>query len=117
MTELSAERLRELLQHEHDNATLRAERDTARQQLAALRAVVERLAETWDPHAERQQMTTLMRERDELLAALRAVVETNDDCPLCDRGRLRNPEKTHWPECPFGHAQAVIARVLPSVQS
>ena len=47
---------------------------------------------------------------DELLAALKAVAETADDCPVCDRGRLRNPEKTHWPECPFGRAQAVIAK-------
>ena len=47
----------------------------------------------------------------ELLAALKAVAETDDDCPLCDRGRLRNPQKTHWPECPYGRALAVIAKV------
>ena len=47
----------------------------------------------------------------DLLAALKAVTETGDDCPMCDRGRLRNPEKTHWPECPFGRAQALIATV------
>jgi len=49
------------------------------------------------------------RRHDKLLAALKAVVETDDDCPMCDRGRLRNPQKSHWPECPFGRAQAVIA--------
>lgn len=53
----------------------------------------------------------LIKQRDELLSALKAVAKTDDDCPLCDRGRLRNPEKTHWPECPFGHALAVIAKV------
>lgn len=52
----------------------------------------------------------LSDQRDELLAALKAVAQTDDDCPLCDRGRLRNPQKQHWPECPFGRAQAVIAR-------
>jgi hypothetical protein len=46
----------------------------------------------------------------ELLVALKAVTQTDDDCPVCDRGRLRNPQKTHWPECPFGRAQALIAR-------
>ena len=46
----------------------------------------------------------------DLLAALKAVSETGDDCPMCDRGRLRNPAKTHWPECPFGRAQVVIAK-------
>lgn len=52
----------------------------------------------------------LKAQRDELLAALKAVSETGDDCPMCDRGRLRNPQKTHCPECPFGRAQAVIAK-------
>ena len=46
----------------------------------------------------------------DLLAALKAVSETGDDCPMCDRGRLRNPQKTHWPECPFSLAQAVITK-------
>jgi transposase-like protein len=46
----------------------------------------------------------------DLLAALKAVSETGDDCPMCDRGRLRNPQKTHWPECPFGRAQSLIAK-------
>lgn len=51
----------------------------------------------------------LIASAPDLLAALKAVSETGDDCPVCDRGRLRNPEKTHWPECHFGRAQAVIA--------
>ena len=46
----------------------------------------------------------------DLLAALKAVSETGEDCPMCDRGRLRNPQKSHWPECPFGRAYAVIAK-------
>jgi|SRR5687767_3304088 len=46
----------------------------------------------------------------DLLAALKAVANTDDDCPMCNRGRLRNLQKTHWPECPFGRAQAVIAK-------
>jgi hypothetical protein len=47
----------------------------------------------------------------DLLAALKAVAETDDDCPMCDRGRLRNPQKTHWPECPYGRAQSLIVKV------
>ena len=54
--------------------------------------------------------TRLIAAAPALLAALKAVTQTDDDCPVCDRGRLRNPEKTHWPECPFGRAQVVIAR-------
>lgn len=53
----------------------------------------------------------LADQRDELLAVLKAVSKTDDDCPMCDRGRLRNPQKTHWPECPFGRAQALIDKV------
>jgi hypothetical protein len=37
-----------------------------------------------------------------LLAALKAVTATNDDCPMCDRGRLRNPQKTHCGHCRSG---------------
>lgn len=49
-------------------------------------------------------------ERDRLKAALKAITDTADDCPACDRGVLRHPENGHWPECPFGRAQAVIAK-------
>jgi len=53
----------------------------------------------------------LLQQRDCLLAALKAIVETGDDCPACDRGVLRHPENGHWPTCPFGHAQVAIAAV------
>lgn len=46
----------------------------------------------------------------DLLAALKAVSETGDDCPACDRGVLRHPENGHWPACPFGRAGVVIAK-------
>ena len=46
----------------------------------------------------------------DLLATLKAITETGDDCPACDRGVLRHPENGHWPECPFGRAQEFIAR-------
>lgn len=52
----------------------------------------------------------LSEQRDELLAALKGVAKTDDDCPVCDRGRLRNPQRTHWPECPFGRALDAIAK-------
>lgn len=60
------------------------------------------------PTTERRLIDAL-NQRDELLAALKAVVETGDDCPACDRGVIRHPENGHWPKCPFGHALAVIA--------
>ena len=53
----------------------------------------------------------LTMQRDCLLAALKAIVETGDDCPACDRGVLRHPENGHWPTCPFGHAQVAITAV------
>jgi len=53
-----------------------------------------------------------MEQRDCLLAALQAIVTTGDDCPACDRGVLRHPENGHWPTCPFGHAEVVIAAVI-----
>lgn len=58
-----------------------------------------------------EQATELKAQRDCLLAALKAITETGDDCPACDRGVLRHPENGHWPTCPFGHAQVVIAAV------
>jgi hypothetical protein len=64
--------------------------------------------QSWSLDAEPEQ--GWQEERRELLSALKAVTQTDDDCPVCDRGRLRNPEKTHWPECPFGKAQDVIAK-------
>lgn len=60
------------------------------------------------PTTERRLINAL-NQRDKLLAALKAVVETGDDCPACDRGVLRHPENGHWPKCPFGHALAAIA--------
>jgi len=47
----------------------------------------------------------------ELLVALKGITETGEDCPACDRGVLRHPENGHWPACPFGRAQEVIATV------
>lgn len=70
-------------------------------------AVVEKIAERLLEPTQRI-VADLRAERDGLLAALKAVVNTDDDCPVCDRGRLRNPKKTHWPECPFGRAQVLI---------
>lgn len=54
-----------------------------------------------------------LRDYSSLVEALKAVVKTDDDCPVCDRGRLRNPAKTHWPECPFGRAQVLLAKLEP----
>jgi len=61
---------------------------------------------SWELRAEAAEA-----QRDSLLFALKAIAETGDDCPACDRGVLRHPENGHWPTCPFGHAQVVIAAV------
>lgn len=43
-----------------------------------------------------------------LASALRGLLAAPYGCPMCDAGRLRNPEKTHWPECPYAIARAVL---------
>lgn len=45
--------------------------------------------------------------RDALRSALEAVL-AGKDCPMCDSGRLRDPNKSHWPECAFNRARAVL---------
>lgn len=66
---------------------------------------------SWELRAEKAEA-----QRDALLFALKAIAETGGrtgryDCPACYRGVLRHPENGHWPTCPFGHAQVVIAAV------
>lgn len=51
----------------------------------------------------------LAEQRDKLLAAVKAIFAERWGCPMCDSGVLRNPAKTHWPECSFAQAEAVIA--------
>ena len=99
---------------QQENARLLLERDSAREQF-------DRHAEWAADHcacvldgrgsltSECQEHQQVREQRDCLLAALKAVAETDRDCPACDRGVLRHPENGHWPTCPFGHADIAIA--------
>lgn len=56
-------------------------------------------------------VATLRQERatsHALASALRGLLADPYGCPMCDSGRLRNPEKAHWPECPYAIARAVL---------
>jgi hypothetical protein len=85
---------------------------------AALSALVERLRDiaeapdgaalarqagpvTHAAHEAADTIDRLTRERDTLRRALEAVLREPHGCPMCDSGKLRNPDKAHWPECPY----------------
>lgn len=38
---------------------------------------------------------------EELTKALKGIVDNPYGCPMCDNGKLRNPEKEHWDDCPY----------------
>lgn len=46
---------------------------------------------------------------ERLQDALQGLLDDPYGCPLCDCGTPRNPEKGHWPECPYEPARAVLA--------
>lgn len=52
----------------------------------------------WKARAERAEA-----ERDALRECVLAAdgMRKDEDCPMCDRGKLRNPRKEHWDNCPF----------------
>ena len=54
--------------------------------------------------------TKLIAAAPDLLAALRGIFAERWGCPMCDSGVLRNPAKTHWPECPYAKAELAIAK-------
>lgn len=51
---------------------------------------------------------------EEMEEALRLIVAEPHGCPMCDSGKLRDPQKEHWDTCGFAKAQSIIA-ALPSV--
>ena len=61
---------------------------------------------------------TAEKETDDIAAKLRELslvlvgVLEGRDCPMCDRGKLRNPVKEHWDSCAF--AQAVTLLGIPA---
>jgi len=46
----------------------------------------------------------------ELEGALALILFDPYGCPMCDSGKLRNPDKEHWPECGFAMAKSLLAR-------
>ena len=73
-----------LAHHANHQATL----DTARRLVAAWRA-------------ERARSQALED-------ALRGLLDEPYGCPLCDAGRVLNPAKGHWPDCPYEIARALV---------
>ena len=47
-----------------------------------------------------------------LADALQGLLDEPYGCPLCDAGRVLNPAKGHWPECPYEIARVVLAELL-----
>jgi len=41
--------------------------------------------------------------------ALQGLLDEPYGCPMCDSGRLRNPAKEHWDDCPYAIARALLA--------
>ena len=46
-----------------------------------------------------------------LADALQGLLDEPYGCPLCDAGRVLNPAKGHWPECPYEIARVVLAEL------
>lgn len=46
-----------------------------------------------------------------LADALQGLLDEPYGCPLCDAGRMLNPAKGHWPECPYEIARVVLAEL------
>ena len=42
-----------------------------------------------------------------LLNALGDLLSGDSGCPMCDSGKLRNPEKEHWDDCKWHNALKV----------
>lgn len=41
--------------------------------------------------------------------AIKGILANPQGCPMCDAGVLRNPDKKHWPDCPYEIARAALA--------
>ena len=64
-----------------------------------LERAARRLVKAW--RAERQR-------RRALADALQGLLDEPYGCPMCDSGRLRNPAKEHWDDCPYAIAVALL---------
>lgn len=43
-----------------------------------------------------------------LREAILAILANPQGCPMCDAGVLRNPNKSHWDDCPYAMAREAI---------
>lgn len=70
-----------------------------------------------ESHYERQlriantEYAKVVKQRDELLAAVHGLLTEPHGCPMCHSGKLINPAKGHWDDCSFALAQAAVDAV------
>jgi hypothetical protein len=53
---------------------------------------------------------------EELVEAIRLLLLSPSNgcgCPMCDFGKLRNPEKEHWHDCEWNNAKKLLERLTP----
>jgi hypothetical protein len=60
--------------------------------------------------ALKQLIENLLIERDVLINALDGLLNKNEGCgcPMCDNGKLRDPNKDHWDDCVWNNAVKTI---------
>lgn len=46
----------------------------------------------------------------DLYEALKAIEADPHGCPMCDSGKLRNPDKEHWDRCGYPKLAAALAK-------
>lgn len=71
-------------------------------------AIIIKLLEFKQGDIDLTEMITAVEEYSSpLLNALGSLLGEDSECPMCDRGKLRNPKKEHWDDCGWGNAQKV----------
>lgn len=50
----------------------------------------------------------LVTEVRDLRASLQLILAEPHGCPMCDSGKLRDPDKEHWDRCGFAKAAALV---------
>ena len=95
--ELRINQLRE--RHDMETKPLYAE-------IERLRAELERALETIK--GQNESYSIQFKEFLDACAAIAGILAEPYGCPMCDSGKLRNPEKSHWPDCPYAIANDVL---------
>ncbi len=52
-----------------------------------------------------------VKQRDELVAVVKALLAEPEGCSMCHSGKLINRGKDHWDDCPFARAKKAIGEV------